>query len=201
MLPALFYPKGSIKRVLVLGVGGGSVIHLLRRHVGPDEIVGVELNPVHLSVAQRFFGVTGQAATLHQADAVAWLRSYRGPAFDMIIDDLFIEADGEGERAVKLDEDWFALLNRNLTPGGLLVVNVINGKTLKDSAYYHAPHIAREFAAAFQLTMGNYHNIIAAFLKQSSSGAILRRNLAQTPGLSSKKGPNKLKFSIKNISA
>ncbi|WP_455217906.1 hypothetical protein, partial [Kaarinaea lacus] len=38
MLPAFFTNIDKISRVLVLGVGGGSVIQLLHRYVKPDEI-------------------------------------------------------------------------------------------------------------------------------------------------------------------
>ena len=57
MLPAFFYPEDSIKRVLVLGVGGGTVIHQLNHFIQPDEIVGVEMSKTHFSVGKRFFGL------------------------------------------------------------------------------------------------------------------------------------------------
>lgn len=86
VLPAFFLAPEKIQRVLVLGVGGGAVIRQLQRYVRPQSIVGVELNPVHLEVARRFFGVDDSMAELHQADAVSWLESYSGPPFDMIIE-------------------------------------------------------------------------------------------------------------------
>jgi spermidine synthase len=200
MLPAFFYPKGEIQRVLVLGVGGGSVIHLLERYVQPSEIVGIELNPIHVSVAKRFFGVDDTKAILHQADAVDWLRDYQGAPFDMIIDDLFGELDGEGERAVALDKEWFTLLNKNLTPHGLLVVNVISENTMEESAYYHNRRVNGYFKTSFRLTMGNYENIIMAFLKKESTASFLRSNIAQVSGLNSRSGPNKLSFQIRKDS-
>lgn len=56
MLPAFFYPPETIKRVLVLGVGGGAVIHQLQRYIKPEEIIGVELNPVHIMLAKNILG-------------------------------------------------------------------------------------------------------------------------------------------------
>ena len=52
LLPAFFLPASSLKRVLVLGVGGGAVIRQLNHFLQPEQIVGVELNPVHLEVAR-----------------------------------------------------------------------------------------------------------------------------------------------------
>jgi hypothetical protein len=50
MLPAFFYEPNAINRVLVLGVGGGASIQLIKQFVGPETIVGVELNPTHIYV-------------------------------------------------------------------------------------------------------------------------------------------------------
>ena len=47
-LPALFRPTGSVKRVLVLGVGGGAVIRQYLTLLPVEQIVGIELDPVHI---------------------------------------------------------------------------------------------------------------------------------------------------------
>ena len=54
MIPAFFHAPDSVQRVLVLGVGGGAVIGLLRRFVSPAAVVGFELSPLHVFVARRF---------------------------------------------------------------------------------------------------------------------------------------------------
>lgn len=199
MLPAFFYPVEKIRRVLVLGVGGGSVIHLLHRYVQPQEIIGIELNPVHLNIAKRFFGIDKKMAKLYQADAIKWLQEYQGPPFDMIIDDLFGEDEGEGVRAVALNARWFKLLNKNLSKNGLAVINLINPKSLNQSAYFTNQSIARHFPAAYSLTLPLFHNIIAVFLKKASSGSILRKRLSHMPGLNKPYGPDGLAFRIREI--
>jgi len=110
MLPAFFYPANTIKRVLVLGVGGGAVLHMLRQFVMPGEIVGVELNPRHIYVARRFFNLKHKSIKLIEADAIEWLKKYRGDKFDMIIDDLFAEHKGEPVAVVKANRHWFSCM-------------------------------------------------------------------------------------------
>jgi spermidine synthase len=199
MLPAFFYPPGRIQRVLVLGVGGGAAIRLLQRHVKPAQIVGVELNPVHLGIAKRFFGVDKHMAQLYEADAIHWLQAYDGPPFDMIVDDLFGEQDGEGVRAAPLDGHWFDVLIRNTSSDGLIVANSIGATAIQESAFHSDPRIADAFPSAFQLTMAQYENIVAAFLKKPASSTALRRNLARTPGLNHKRGPDKLTFRVQRL--
>jgi len=174
MLPAFFYEPEHIKRVLVLGVGGGSVIQLLHKHVQPDEIVGIELNPVHLTIAKRFFGINKKIAKLIAADAISWMEKYQGPPFDMIIDDLFGEID-------------------------LIVANTVDSKILKESAYFTSKQVANKFKSAYKLTIPQLENIVAVFLKQHTTSLQLRKNLMQTSGLNHRSGPNKLNVSIREI--
>src|SRR5690606_38618268 len=105
MMPAFLYPPGAIRRVLLLGVGGGTVIRQLQAFVRPREIVAVDLDPVHLDVARRFFGVRGEDARLVHADAREWLDA-DDSRYDLVIDDLFGERDGEPVRAVTADAAW-----------------------------------------------------------------------------------------------
>ncbi len=186
MLPAFFRSPSRIKRILVLGVGGGTVIHLLRRFLHPEEIVGVELNRVHLQVARQFFDIRKDMASLHQADAVQWLNDYGGPAFDMIIDDLFGNEDRDLGRAVPADTAWCGTLLRNLNRNGVLVMNFIGSRALRHSACVSEPLIARHFKASFQLSLPAYENAIGAFLGHPASSQGLRKNLARVPELSSK---------------
>jgi spermidine synthase len=176
VVPAFFRPAGRIRRVLLLGVGGGSAIHLLRQFVEPMEIVGVELSKTHLQIARQFFGIKKDMATLHHADAVKWLREYDGPPFDFIIDDLFGSED-DVERAVPADLPWCKTLISHLTKNGTLVMNFIGLKALKKSACVSEPSIARYFKSSFQLSLPAYENVIGVFLGAPSSGKVLHKNM------------------------
>ena len=196
MLPGLFYPANSIKRVLVLGVGGGAVIHQLLRYVQPDEIVGIELNPVHIMLAKKFFGVTAKMAKLVQADAIKWLENYNGPAFDMIIDDLFGEKDGEPVRAVKANPAWLETMIQHLGEEGVLVMNFISPKDLQNCAAISYKKTAAQFKSAFQFTLTHYVNAVGAFLKVPATSQMLRNRINDIQKLKNNK---KLDFHVKKI--
>lgn len=196
MLPAFFKPADSIKRVLVLGVGGGAVIHQLQRYIKPDEIIGVELNPVHIMLAKKYFGISGKLAKLVQADAVKWLEDYSGPPFDMIIEDLFGEKDGEPDRAVKANKAWFEKLNSQLAADGVLVMNFISRKDLKNCAAISYKKISALFISAFEFTLTHYVNAIGAFVKAPATSQLLRKNINHIPQL---KNARKLDFHVRKI--
>ncbi len=181
-LPALLAPPASIRRVLLLGVGGGAVIHPLHRHIRPDAIVGIEYNPVHLQIARRFFGITPKRAKLIEADAVDWLTRYAGPPFDLIIDDLFGEDDGEPVRAVPANPRWCATLCRHLSEQGVLVMNFISSQELRNSAFLAYRRYQREFATRLRLSLSAYENVIGAFCRFPTTSRELRRQVKALPG-------------------
>ena len=199
LLPAFFMPAGAVRRVLVLGVGGGAVIRQLNHFLSPELIVGVELNPVHLEVAREYFEVEQENVELVEADARWWLKQYRGEPFDLIIDDLFTDADGDPQRAVAADGPWMRGLLKQLSPEGVLVCNFGSPEELKESAYFTQASIGQRFAAAFQLSTPLYENAIGAFLRQPSDSAVLRERLRHVPGLNPDLASSKLNYRIRKL--
>lgn len=199
MLPAFFYTPGRIKRVLVLGLGGGTVVRQLLHFVRPEHIVCVELDPVHIIIAQRFFGVTQKNAEVHQGDAKRWLEGYQGPGFDMIIDDLFGEHHGQPIRAIDANAWWFTRLTRHLAPGGALVVNFVSRQEMRQSGYFSNISVARCFKTTFQLTDPLCDNAIGVFLQQYTTSRKLRERLKITPELSTALKNGKLRYRIRQV--
>jgi spermidine synthase len=200
-LPVFFYPPQHIKRVLVLGVGGGAVIRQLLQFVDPDEIVGVELDATHLMLAKKYFGLRSRKITLINSDAVQWTRAYRGAKFDMIIDDVFAEHNGAPARAVPADRKWFQLLLKHLSPRGVLVSNFISSREMKQCAYFTEPVLRQKFTSAYQLTTPVTENSVGVFLKISAESSQLRNNIKSHPLLGRPFMAKKLRFNIRRISA
>lgn len=200
-LPALMLAPGSVRRVLVLGVGGGAVVRQLQHFLTPEHIVGVELDPVHLYVARRFFGLRPGHAELHAADAVEFVEGYAGAPFDLIIDDLFAGRDGEPERAVAANRSWAHRLLRLLAPRGALVANFAGGKELRASALVRDRAVRRRFAAAFALSTPVDENAVGAFLRVHADSATLRQRVQARPGLDPRRSSGGLRYRIRRIDA
>jgi spermidine synthase len=199
MVPAFFTDTDKIKRILVLGVGGGAVIHQFKRFLNPEEIIGVELNPIHIQVAKRFFGLNQKIASLYESDAVAWLKQYKGKPFDLIVEDLFGEKDGEPIRAVEPSKEWMELLEKNMSKDGILIMNFIGNNAVKTSAGYKNKSLAKKFVSVFQLRMPIYDNAIGVFTRFSSSSSTLRDNLKAHPKLATSIKNNSLSYTIKQF--
>jgi len=199
VLPGFFYSPQQIKRILVLGVGGGAVIRQMLALLQPERVVGVELNPVHLYLSRRFFEIEHAEVELHEADAVAWLENYAGDPFDMIIEDLFTEEKKEPVRAVPADGSWFDTLNRHLTDKGVLVMNFDSTETLNQSACYHLPVVIDAFRSMFRLRTPALDNAVAAFLKIEAQSPQLRRRLLQIREFNKAIKNKKLNYRIQKI--
>ncbi len=198
-LPAFFCPPESVSRVLVLGVGGGAVIRQLQHFVQPQEIVGVDIEPLHLQVARKYFGVRGKEVTLHEADAVQWLGEYRGDPFDMIIEDLFGACEGEPVRAVRLDGRWSRTLMRALSSHGVLTVNCVSPAQLRASALVGQHSVMRACANGFELRGERDDNAVGAFTRMPCSSRTLRRRLNRIPGMNPKLKSSPLRYRIRRL--
>lgn len=167
-LPALMAPEGSVKRVLLLGVGGGAAIHSLQALAKPQHITGVELNPVHVQIMKRFFGLggKGQGLDLQIMDARDFIRDFsskkgNGEKFDLIIEDLYFERNGGAVRAVVMDAAWMKALRRCLKPQGMLVCNFADQRQFRD-----ASKLEFKWQSVFALTLPAYENCIGVFTQR-----------------------------------
>lgn len=174
-VPAYFHQQAqSMRRIAVLGVGGGAVVRHLLEVAPMAEIVGVDLDHVHIDIARRYFGISGTRIKLIHADAVQWLQEYRGQKFDLIIDDLFGETTDEQQlpkRAVPITRSWLESLQGQLAPGGVLGFNLespVQGENLL--------HCVRPpnspFAQMVSISSPRYENSVVALLPKKLSRAL-----------------------------
>lgn len=108
-------------RVLIVGLGGGTIPSFLRHHFPLLEIDVVDIDPDVVDVAKRFFGFKEDAKMrAHVADGRQFIARHRG-RYDII----FLDAYGPDSIPYHLGTREFLRLARQaLTPGGVVVANV-----------------------------------------------------------------------------
>src|SRR5919205_297677 len=112
-------PDVRPRRALLLGLGGGTIAHLLMRRFGPVPMVGVEADPEVLALARAEFGLDLPSLTVVEGDALAYVAAC-AERFDYVCVDLYRGA--ELERGV-LARPVLRGIKRLLTPGGIAVFN------------------------------------------------------------------------------
>jgi len=109
------------RRVLVVGLGGGSLPMFLRKHYPAAQIDVAEIDPGVVDVAKQFFGFREDALTrAHVGDGRQFIENVR-QGYDII----FLDAFGARDVPKHLTTLEFLLaVRRALVPSGVVVSNV-----------------------------------------------------------------------------
>lgn len=198
-LPAAFSLAVPPRRVLVLGIGAGAVLLQYRRFLDPAVLVGVDLDPVHLELGRRFFGLDDARAEIVLADARDWVAEWRGAPFDLVIEDLYGHVSGEPERAVAMTAGWARQLARLVAPGGALVVNFISTRELRDSALVATAAGRRPWPSAFCFRAPRDENAVAAFCRVPTSTGAIRERLRRVPALDDRRRTCRLRYTVRGL--
>ena len=111
----------NAQRVLIVGLGGGS-LPMFFRHYYPDlEIDVVELDPAVANVARRFFEFREDAKLrVHIQDGRRFIEECRRP-YDVI----FLDAYGADDIPYSLiTQEFLRAVRRAVAPGGLVTANI-----------------------------------------------------------------------------
>jgi spermidine synthase len=174
--PLLWLHPARRSRILILGLGAGSVARLARALAPGAEIHGVELDPEVIRLARAHFDLDALGVKVEIADALDWLKSARG-AYDAIFEDVFI---GEGDDVHKPDwipEPGHQLAWKRLAPGGIFVSNTLD----EHARVARAMHEAFERVVAIETE--DYDNRVLVAGGAGLSGLALRRRVAASPVL------------------
>jgi spermidine synthase len=131
---------GQPRRVLMVGLGGGTFTTLVHRAL-PDAVIdAVEIDPVVVAAARAHFGLReDERYRVHVADAVDWMA--RGDAtYDFVLLDAYA---GEEIPPALGTEAFFRAVARRLAPGGVVAINIAEMQA-------EGRAVARAFAAVLR---------------------------------------------------
>ena len=113
----------KMKNILVLGVAGGTIIHILKTKYIGASIVAVDIDPAMLAIGKKYFGLTALAPIRFVcADAKEFVKKEKSCRYDLIVVDLF---HGAEIPSFVLSKSFTLHLRRLLRPGGLLLINYL----------------------------------------------------------------------------
>lgn len=123
---SVIYPPEP-RRMLMLGLGGGSIAEYLLRAMPDLSVTSIEVDPAVLGCARKYFGV--RETDRHKvviSDARVYLKRHREP-YDLIIADAFRAGYIPFHL---LTREFYELLRDRLTPGGAVAFNLHNSNEL-----------------------------------------------------------------------
>lgn len=128
------------RRALLIGLGGGAFVRVVRRYLPEVKTDAVEINPVVVEVAKEYFGIVDDdRSDLFVDDGGRFVKTHTGP-WDLAFLDAY---DGEEVPTHLATRAFFRLVRTRLTPGGVAVLNL----AVEDEAL--AAQIRARFASAF----------------------------------------------------
>jgi spermidine synthase len=110
------------RRILVVGLGGGTLPSFLRKHYPEAEIDAVEIDPVVVEVARQFLGFREDPRMrAHVADGRRFVEAARPRSYDLV----FLDAFGAERVPPHLaTREFLQSVRRALAPGGVAIGNV-----------------------------------------------------------------------------
>jgi len=135
--------RAGPKRVLMIGLGGGSWLRHLRRLAPRAQFEAVEINPVVVAASRKFFGFAAAGKVkIHVQDGRRFVQQ-TAAKFDLVFLDAYDSVDYPRHLGTK---EFFGEVRRLLTPGGVVVANLSpNEPTRRDE-------LRRTFRAVFGRT-------------------------------------------------
>jgi spermidine synthase len=160
----LFAPEP--RRVISVGLGGGSINKWIYRHFPQAEQVAIELNPRVIAVARRYFQVPADNARLRviEADGARWV-AQQSDSTDVVLVDGY---DGESHAAELATPEFYAAVARALRRDGVLAVNLW-GSDRRFDEYVHRIEAAFEGQVACVPALQKGNIIVLGFKRRPPS--------------------------------
>ena len=126
MTVGVLYPP-EVKRVLMIGLGGGSISTYLGRHMPDASIDTVEVDPGVITAAKKYFGMKETPRVRYlEGDGRVFLNRHKD-SYDLILVDAF---HGGYVPFHLLTREFYTLVRQRLAPGGAAAFNVHDGTKL-----------------------------------------------------------------------
>lgn len=172
----LALPEARRKRVLLLGLGGGSAARIVRAIAPRARITGVEIDPDVVKLARRWFDLDALGVETVVADAREYIARTRS-RYDIVLEDCFIGSENELRKPEGIPEPAFSRIARRLRPGGVLVSNAL------DEAPEIGASLARQFPSVVRIGIEGYDNRVFVAGPQTLRARSLRAAVGKDPVL------------------
>lgn len=145
----------SPKRALLLGLGGGGILHYFHHQFPQAHLTAVEIDPVMIDLAKKYFHISDLTVSIHQADATEFISQTTRESFDAIIVDCYL---GSQIPQSLQSNEFLQDLSRVLTSDGTITFNRLNDKSNHESNRQFLDKLNQAFASIE--TFRNYSNLL-----------------------------------------
>ncbi|RMG98984.1 MAG: methyltransferase domain-containing protein [Deltaproteobacteria bacterium] len=180
MMVSLAY-VAEIRDVLIVGLGGGAGVHVLRHRLPEARIVGVEIDPEVVRLAKSHFRIAeGPNLRIVTDDALRYVPA-TADRFDLVWMDVFLEPSAPGTNASGIPEatatvEFLRALRRLVRPHGVVAFNLHHKTGFRE----HLAAIEQAFDAVHVYAVPDTgHRIVIAGAGPLPDAATLSRRAAR----------------------
>lgn len=137
---------GHPHTILLLGLGGGGIISVIRQKFLQSQLTAIEIDPQMITLAEKYFNIKNQPGlTIINNNAVAYLNqaAKQSQKFDAIIVDCFIGNSIPQEMETPAVIKNLSLLTR---PDGTITINRLNAQSHQVSNHQLINTLQQHFA-------------------------------------------------------
>jgi len=180
----LFNP--DIKRVLMVGLGAGTISKRILNDYPQASVESVELDPVVVDVAKRFFQVTEEPRhRIIVQDGRQYIRRTQG-GYDLIIMDAY---NAEGLPFHLATREFLQLAKSKLAPGGVIAAHIVGFLEGSNSKLFRALYktYASEFSGLYPFAVSvsirqDDQEVRSIILIATSKAGVAKRDMIGTLG-------------------
>jgi spermidine synthase len=170
MTIAAIYPE-TARKILMLGLGGGSISTYLGRFMPEAAITTVEIDPGVITAAKTYFGLRETERMRYRAGDGRVFLSRNDELYDLILLDAY---RGGYVPFHLLTREFYTLVKQRLTPGGAAAFNIHDGSKL----YASTVKTLGEVFAALDLYPSGVGEVIAVATASPLDPRTLERRAA-----------------------
>jgi spermidine synthase len=169
------------EKILLLGAGGGSLIHYLAHYLPESQVTAVEYNAELLEIAQQHLNLPGTSARLNYVidDAREFIQATT-EKYDLVIIDIF---EGGQSPLWSLQKPFNQQLQHCLTQQGAVAYNLLINSEPKFSRFYQ---LIRQLYAQQSLCLEteDYENILVYALNHNTGSLTMEQQMLRCEQLS-----------------
>lgn len=154
MAPLLF--NNSPERVLIIGIGAGSMLRFFHRYIAKCSIDAIDNSPHVIKLAKKYFCLPESPdIRLFCQDGFEFLLGRQEELYDLVLVDAF---DQTGMSSSVYNTDFFDLCRNRLKKGGIASFNLWSGNASRLEAV--TAGLGRTFPSVIRVPVPNRGNVI-----------------------------------------
>ncbi|MBU0572462.1 fused MFS/spermidine synthase [Patescibacteria group bacterium] len=143
--------KTKVNKCLILGLGGGGAVRVVRKYWPKTAITGVEIDPIMIDLGGKYMGLKEGEVEVVIEDAMKYVKrqTKKKERYDLILVDLYI---GDTIPEKFASPAFYTLIRKLLRRGGAVVINRLyysEKRKLADITHQELKEIFSEVVAVY----------------------------------------------------